>query len=916
MSRLIGPSDAGAKDFANQHFGTAQIAEMRAMLDDPNVPPELRNRILYGLSAMGHLTDAEIRRYAPQVGADPADVQGGGQAAGESVTNLLFAYPAAQAQREAGRVRDGQDAVRSGREALRQGGFATSDQIIDEAAKGLRLFDDFHPYFQQAGGPLAPAPTPATAAAPGGGYPHSGVDPASLRAGLDEFRGIDFAAFRADAQLLRTTAEGVEQVREHLRQAWTTNTADWAGDAKAAAQRRDDGLVKGSATLAHALGTAPETITEVVDTGVRQSVVDFANRVLDAYGDGTIAGHTPSEVANLLQARERTPGLIQQLEAEAAKVESAGEGFMGFLGDLYAVAVPVFGLPTKLGFDLSTSISADNIREEIAKYQRLLQEAEAALQRFRTEYSARAGAVHQHAATYVHAVRESYEALVEELAGALDPDPFPSAPATAPAEMGSMPAAAGVPVAAGGVPAVGANPVAAGVPAAPGAAVPPPSGPATAPGTPADAGPDAVPGAGAEAMPADEAPVPGSDPVGSGASDPERDALTVRRGDRELTLVAPDAGGRMTVVIDDGTGTRTEYHLDLDPEEPGGARSGELGVARPDALADVGRDAGERAAAPGDGADGERPGGGAERPAHRPGPDGTVRVEDGEVTITAERPAGPGGPTVVTIADGSGDPTSYVLGQDPEHVATTPGANRGGAGIGGGDGGAAGSAGVGDGADRGGAGTGNGGRVADNVERAGADSADSAGGTGGGKDGVDQATTPAAFRGADQAPSGGVAGGEGLSGPGLGSAPGGDGGADQTTVPAAFRGADQVPTGDVPGGGEGPPGPGLGSAPGGDGGAPGAGPADGGGLPALGGGGGGVPAGEAERGPNASRVGQEPLDGGIPEQGAATGAAGDRGPGRGGLLEDLLFGRGGTGNRISGSLGELPEAPAGREGGR
>lgn len=47
---------------------------------------------------------------------------------------------------------------------------------------------------------------------------------------------------------------------------------------------------------------------------------------------------------------------------------------------------------------------------------------------------------------------------------------------------------------------------------------------------------------------------------------------------------------------------------------------------------------------------------------YRPGPDGKIVIEDDELTSTAERPEGPAGPTVVTFDDGTGEPTSYTIG--------------------------------------------------------------------------------------------------------------------------------------------------------------------------------------------------------------------------------------------------------------
>jgi hypothetical protein len=43
------------------------------------------------------------------------------------------------------------------------------------------------------------------------------------------------------------------------------------------------------------------------------------------------------------------------------------------------------------------------------------------------------------------------------------------------------------------------------------------------------------------------------------------------------------------------------------------------------------------------------------------GPDGVATIEDGGTTITAERPPGSPDRIIVTISDGSGDPTTYTV---------------------------------------------------------------------------------------------------------------------------------------------------------------------------------------------------------------------------------------------------------------
>ncbi|MEQ0559899.1 WXG100 family type VII secretion target [Amycolatopsis sp. NEAU-NG30] len=106
-------------------------------------------------------------------------------------------------------------------------------------------------------------------------------------------------------------------------------------------------------------------------------------------------------------------------------------------------------------------------------------------------------------------------------------------------------------------------------------------------------------------------------------TDDDRDVLKVKQGDRTFEMTEPDHDGRMDIKVGDGHGDPKDFKLDWSADDP----------QRTD-------------------------------DAHHPGPDGKIHIEDGDLKITAERPDGPDGPTVVTVDDGSGTPTTYTLGED------------------------------------------------------------------------------------------------------------------------------------------------------------------------------------------------------------------------------------------------------------
>ncbi len=121
---------------------------------------------------------------------------------------------------------------------------------------------------------------------------------------------------------------------------------------------------------------------------------------------------------------------------------------------------------------------------------------------------------------------------------------------------------------------------------------------------------------------------------GDKAEDGERETLKVKQGDKTFEMTEPDKDGEMEIKVGDGSGPAKDFKLDWTGDES------KLGDA-PDG-------------------DGEKD------DVHRPGADGKIHIQDGDVKITAERPDGPSGPTVVTVDDGTGKPTTYTLGEDKD----------------------------------------------------------------------------------------------------------------------------------------------------------------------------------------------------------------------------------------------------------
>lgn len=674
---------AHVRELANLRFTPQQFDEMRAALDDPHVSRQDKQNFLYALSNAGRLSEDEAVKYSAEVGADASDVIDGGQAPLENLDNADGSLPSARADRAEGRVSDA-------RNTLNQGGFSTSDEIVDEAAVVVKLFEEFHPRYTEAsalvgagpnGGqesqnyePVSLDPGTATGEGAAGGQParysHSGLDPQSIRQGLDEFRGIDFGAFHADAEMLSTAYDAVGAATEALNSAWKGNTGDWTGGAKAAAEQANQRLADGAGDLSQALKTAPDTITHSIDEGVQRNVVNYAQRVLQVYGNGTVAEMTPSQVDGLIAAKKQLPSEIQKLEQKYKELQD--RGFWDRVGSY--IFNPLNGSPLAgpsgfLGYYFAEEINEDNIGSELEKMRGALSDSETRLGEFCGMYQQKATEFHGHGRSFVAAISECYSALIELLGEGLDPDPF-AEPDTE-GQGVQQPGAA-----VGGAPGAGAG--SGGMPGGAGGSGSAPGGGAGAAGVPSaeDMMPDTeqatnpVTGENLEVNPETGEPYPIDPETGEavkGAA--EQETFTVEKGDRTFELTEPGEDGTMGISVADGSGEPKAYTLDF-------GTGGSPDSATAEGPAGEAEDFGPDGRTSGEAGEGEGPGGGD---IHRPGPDGTIRIQEDGFELTAEQPQGPDGPTVVTVDDGHGEPTTYTLGVEGENPTADghPGAGAG-----------------------------------------------------------------------------------------------------------------------------------------------------------------------------------------------------------------------------------------------
>ncbi len=164
------------------------------------------------------------------------------------------------------------------------------------------------------------------------------------------------------------------------------------------------------------------------------------------------------------------------------------------------------------------------------------------------------------------------------------------------------------------------------------------------------------------ADPAAVAPVPEEPTVPAGTEAPAAgETVEIKDGDRTIAVTSPDGQGHVKVTVENADGTTKSYDLDFD------AASGLLpfGAETPEPA--VGPD-GQPLAEPA-GADNVQ-----QVPART---DGKCVIEDGPLTITAERPLFAPDSIRLVVDDGTGEPSSYLVDfegqpEPPAEAAAAP----------------------------------------------------------------------------------------------------------------------------------------------------------------------------------------------------------------------------------------------------
>ncbi|ALG13841.1 hypothetical protein [Kibdelosporangium phytohabitans] len=149
--------------------------------------------------------------------------------------------------------------------------------------------------------------------------------------------------------------------------------------------------------------------------------------------------------------------------------------------------------------------------------------------------------------------------------------------------------------------------------------------------------------------------VPGTGMDGGAGKPTGGETVTIDEGGHKISVTSPDSNGHVKVTVDDGTGKPKTY--DMDFSQPGTGAPGTPGTGTPGQQNPVqfGPDGQPVQTLP------APAGGDPAAETLKPGPDGKIVLQDGDVKITAEHPPGQPDQVRLTIDDGTGEPTSYLL---------------------------------------------------------------------------------------------------------------------------------------------------------------------------------------------------------------------------------------------------------------
>lgn len=554
-------------------------------------------------------------------------------------------------------------------------GAATSDEILEPGSRGMYYFQYFIPPYKNWTG----------------NAPDLDKD---IRNVYDNLRGIQFAKFRADATQLSTSHGKLSDITLNLSTDTNSLGGFWQGPAAQAAQQYCGTFVQNGTTVTDGTSAASQVIDDSMKA-IETAVLQRAQSVLKLYADD-IGGFTPENIQMIIDAAK--------MNADDDELKSMSK---------WNVFSNVDWGDTKCGGGLT-----QNVKNLAA-----MDASNWLNQTFVPNFDSKKQSFDSITKSTHDTVSQSFDSMNQGL-GKIAANPFsdlskgiqvPSAGAsggqgsgggsgsggtgagggaTAPSGAGGGGSAgggsagggsAGGGSAGGGSGAGGGSTAPSGAGGGGSAAMPPipPQTPTTtsgAPTTPSTPSTPSVPTTPTmPTLPSSTDPTTGAPTTGmptTGTPPPE--TTTVQHGNSTLSMTSPDSQGMVQLTTKDANGQSHTYDVDFGKGGTTGQQTGAIPVtsheATQTAVPTTGTSGGQdpngmmQGQQPGDPSGAQAPG--ADGAQHiTPDADGNAVIHDGSTTITAHEESN--GQVQITVDDGSGQPTTYTIGQsaDPSQTA-------------------------------------------------------------------------------------------------------------------------------------------------------------------------------------------------------------------------------------------------------
>jgi uncharacterized protein YukE len=550
--------------------------EIKKLLDDPYVSADTKESLLVAYLIETGKPSPEAKSYTDKYKLDDNDVFG-------ARTSVDDAYGKAKGESDQAGYHDRQVAKQVDQNTGQLAGLTTpttSDEILDLAKPALAMFEVWVPIDAKVPGDSRGANAPLDVNR-------------DIQTRFDEQRGINFTKLLDEADRLTKAHTTLDGLRTTTESQLNTLYQKWSGPAaNASYEHYTKEIAPNVQELLPYLDKGPQVIATAVDA-VFKACKSKADQVLKLYRQ--TVGSATSDIAG--------------------KVMKLANGDFNSQDQILEVAAWVDSV---CGSHLESTIRADdcglndgNKKYTIEQCKKWIRES------FNVEFwgdSGKMGIASQFKKICddtVEAVDAAWQTMDDYLKGYQNQFTQPAAVTQPPPTQQPPPTYQPPP------------------------SQPPPSNPAvpttpsaSTPSTPATPSVPAVPTVPISGTHTDPAGVPDTPAV-------HPETISIKDGDREISVTSPDGHGHVSVTVDDGSGKPKTYDLDFGAGHPADPADPSLPTPSPGHPA-------------------------TDNPVPA-GQDGKCVIHDGPLTITAERPPDEPDKVTLTVDDGTGAPATYTV---------------------------------------------------------------------------------------------------------------------------------------------------------------------------------------------------------------------------------------------------------------